>query len=163
MAPIVKIQDVVNEIDTISSFSNEHYGYINNEYHGYLNRQTGELVTISNEEIRAVEEEHELEDYPNWQQEMIQQARQVLESDDYLPLPSKFDIYEYSIIEQFCYSIEDAELSNELLFQIQGSGAFQRFKHAIHRYNLADDWYSYRQQALEQIAIDWLKANSIPY
>jgi len=71
MAPIVKIQDVVNEIDTISSFSNEHYGYINNEYHAYLNRQTGELVTISNEEIRAVEEEHELEDYPNWQQEMI--------------------------------------------------------------------------------------------
>ncbi|UBF27944.1 UPF0158 family protein [Kovacikia minuta CCNUW1] len=86
-----------------------------------------------------------------------------MNSDDYLRLPSKFDIHEYSIMERFCDAIEDTELGNELLFQIKGSGAFQRFKHAIHRYNLAEDWYRYRQNALEEIAIDWLEANSISY
>jgi hypothetical protein len=51
----------------------------------------------------------------------------------------------------------------QTLFQIRGSGAFQRFKHAIRRHNIADDWYRYRQTALERIAIDWLDANAIPY
>jgi hypothetical protein len=39
---------------------------VSNEHHAYLNRQTGELVTIGDEEIRAVEEEHDLADYPDW-------------------------------------------------------------------------------------------------
>jgi Uncharacterised protein family (UPF0158) len=152
MTSAVRLQDVIDEMDAVSD-----------EHHAYLNRQTGELETICNEEIRAVEEEHDLADYPDWQQEAIQKTSQVLDSDDYLPLPNKFDIHEYSIIEQFCIQIEDSDLSNELLFQIRGSGAFQRFKHAIHRYDIADDWYRYRQTALERIAIDWLDANEIPY
>jgi len=152
MASVVRVQDVIDEMDTVS-----------NEDHAYLNRLTGELATIGDEEIRAVEEEHELADYPDWQQEAIRKTSQILDSDDYLPLPSKFDIHEYPIMERFCNEIEDAELSKELLLQIRGSGAFQRFKQAIHRYNIADGWYRYRQKALEQIAIDWLEATTIPY
>jgi Uncharacterised protein family (UPF0158) len=149
MTSLVRLQDVVDEMESVSD-----------EHHAYLNKQTGELVTIGDEEIRAVEQEHDLADYAPWQQEAIQKASQVLDCDDYLPLPSKFDIHEYSMMQRFC---EDAELSDELLFQIRGSGAFQRFKHAIHRYKIAEDWYRYRQTALEQIAIDWLNANDIPY
>jgi Uncharacterised protein family (UPF0158) len=152
MTSVVKLQDVVDEMDAVSD---EHYAY--------LNRQTGELVSIGDEEIRAVEEEHDLANYAAWQQEAIQKTSQVLDCDDYLPLPSKFDIHEYSIMQRFCDEVEDIELSNELLFQIRGSGAFQRFKHAIYRYDIADDWYRYRQAALEQIAIDWLEAHAIPY
>jgi Uncharacterised protein family (UPF0158) len=152
MTSVVRLQDVVDEMDAVSD-----------EHHAYLNRQTGELVTIGDEEIRAVEEEHDLANYADWQQDAIQKTSQVLESDDYLRLPSKFDIHEYSIMQRFCDEVEDAELSNELLFQMRGSVAFQRFKHAIHRYDIADDWYRYRQAALEQIAIDWLEAHAIPY
>jgi hypothetical protein len=36
-----------------------------------------------------------------------------LDSDDYLPLRSKFDIHEYSIMQRFGDEVEDAELSNE--------------------------------------------------
>jgi Uncharacterised protein family (UPF0158) len=152
MTSVVRLQNVVDEMDAVSD-----------EHHAYLNRQTGELVTIGDEEICAVEEDRDLADYAAWQQEAIQKTSQVLDCDDYLPLPSKFDIDEYSIMKQFCGEIENAELSNELLFQIRGSGAFQRFKHAIHRYHIAEDWYRYRQESLEQIAIDWLEANDIPY
>ncbi|WP_404790417.1 UPF0158 family protein [Altericista sp. CCNU0014] len=152
MTFVVRVQDVIDEMDTVSD-----------KCHAYLNRQTGELVTIGDEEISAVEEAHDLADYADWQKELIQKTRQVLDSDDYLPLPTKFDIHEYSIMQRFCEEVEDAELSNELLFQIKGSGAFQRFKHAIHRYNITEDWYRHRQESLEQIAIDWLEANAIPY
>jgi predicted ArsR family transcriptional regulator len=106
MTSVVKVQDVIDEMEAVSG-----------EHHAYLNRQTGELVTITDEEICAVEEERDLANYAAWQQEAIQKTSQVLDSDDYLPLPNKFDIHEYSIVEQFCIQIEDAELSNELLFQ----------------------------------------------
>ncbi len=66
-------------------------------------------------------------------------------------------------MKRFCNEIKDVEISNELLFQIQGSGAFRRFKQAIDRYNIINGWYSYRQTALEKIAIDWLELNSISY
>ncbi len=66
-------------------------------------------------------------------------------------------------MERFCCSLEDQKLSDELLYEMRGSGAFRRFKDAIHRHGIADDWYRFRQVALEEIAIEWLEANNIPY
>ncbi|MFQ6115353.1 MAG: hypothetical protein ACE5NG_14940, partial [bacterium] len=37
----------------------------------YLNKKTGEVVTISDEEFSAVEDEEPIDDYPEWQQENI--------------------------------------------------------------------------------------------
>jgi hypothetical protein len=150
MSSIVKLRDIVDELEMLSD-----------ELHSYLNKQTGELITVSREELQAVEDELEL--YPDWQKQAIQKAQEILDSDDYLPLPNKFDIHEYSIMERFCNELENAELSDELLVRIRGSGAFRRFKHAIYHYNISDYWYRYRQKALENIAIDWLEANSISY
>lgn len=65
MASVIRVQDVIDEMDTVS-----------NEHHAYPNRQTGELVTIGDEEIRAVEEEHDLADYLDWQQEAIRKKSQ---------------------------------------------------------------------------------------
>jgi Uncharacterised protein family (UPF0158) len=152
MAPVIKLQDVVDEM-----------GMLNDELHAYLNKQTGKLITLSGDVLQAAEDDDDKEFYSDWEKEDIQTAREILTTDDYLPLPGKFEIDEYSIMEQFCYGIEDPELSNELLFQIKGSGAFRRFKHAIDRYNITEDWYRYRQKALEKFAIDWLEENSISY
>jgi hypothetical protein len=66
-------------------------------------------------------------------------------------------------MERFCYSVEDEELSNELLDQIGWSGAFRRFKDAIYRHGITDDWYRFCQTALEEIAVKWLEANNITY
>ena len=37
-----------------------------------------------------------------------------IDSDDYLPLPSKFDIDEYHIMEDFCCSVVDDEIRGKL-------------------------------------------------
>jgi hypothetical protein len=115
MTPVVKVQDVVDEMDLLSD-----------EHRAYLNRKTGELVTLTNEEIQAVEEDYDLAGYPDWQ-EVIEKARQVLNSDDYLQFPSRFDLHEYSIMERFCSEIGDADLSNELFSnsRFRGLSAFQ--------------------------------------
>lgn len=136
---------------------------LSDEEHAYLNQRTGELVTIRNEEIGIIERGDDIEDYPEWQHDLIRQTQEALDSKDYLPLPSKFDIHEYAIMERFCYSVEDEEVSDELLYQIRGSGAFRRFKDAVYRHGIADDWFRFRQTALDEIAIEWLEAHDIPY
>ena len=133
------------------------------EEHAYLNLRTGELVTIRNEEIGILERGDDIQDYPEWQHGMIRKTQEVLDSKDYLQLPGKFDIHEYAIMERFCYSVEAEELSDELLYQIHGSGAFRRFKDMIHRRGIAEEWYRFRQVALEEIASEWLEAHDIPY
>jgi hypothetical protein len=152
MQVIVSIKDVVDAMDILSD-----------EHSAFLNRITGELVTLSREELSASEEDDDLDHYPAWQQEMITKAKEVLESDDFLALPSKFDIHEYSIMEDFCFSVADDEIRNGLLRKIRGSGAFRRFKDAIYMQGIEEEWYRFRQEALEKIAIEWLEANQVPY
>ena len=152
MKTIVSIKDVVNEMDILSD-----------EHSAFLNRNTGELVTLSDEELSAAEEDDDIVDYPEWQQEMIIKAKEVISSDDYLPLPSKFDIHEYHIMEDFCYSVVDDKIRERLLDKIRGRGAFRRFKDAIRNSGIEEEWYRFRQEELEKIAVDWLEANQIPY
>ena len=87
----------------------------------------------------------------------------LLESNDFLPLPDKLEIHEYQIMIDFCYSIKNVELQDELLNLLHGSGAFGRFKNAIHNYNIADKWYKYRQEKLESTAEEWLIDKQIEF
>jgi len=152
MKAAVLVKDVVDEMDILSD-----------EHSAFLNRNTGELVSLSSEELSAAEEDDDIDKYPDCQQEMIAKAKEVLYSDDFLPLPSKFDIHEYSILEDFCCSVKDDGIRDGLLHKIRGQGAFRRFRDAIQILEIEEDWYSFRQEALAKIAIEWLEANHIPY
>jgi len=90
-------------------------------------------------------------------------AGEVLESDDYIELPTKFDIHEYSIMEKFCLSLNDEELSDKMYHAIKEKGAFRRFKDNIYEYGIEEDWYRYRREAFKRIAINWCEDNNIPY
>jgi hypothetical protein len=108
-------------------------------------------------------DEEDLEELPVWMREERAQRQEVLDSDDYLALPSSFEIHEYQIMEDFCCAFEDAETSNRLLGLIRGPGAFGRFRSAIRTLGAENAWYQFREQALVEIAVDWLEANEIPY
>ena len=129
----------------------------------YLNRRTGELVDVTDEELRLAEADHEPSDLPDEQDEEVSKAREVLESEDFLALPGKLEIHEYSIIERFCLEVEDPGVRETLLRAIRGAGAFRRFRDVIHESGMAEAWYAYRQQALEEIAAEWLEANEIAF
>jgi len=105
---IVSIKDVVDEMDVPGD-----------EQSAFLNRHTGELVTLSSEELSAAEEDDNIDKYPTWQQDMIIKAKEVINSDDYLPLPSKFDIHEYHIMKDFCCSVADDKIRESLLNKIK--------------------------------------------
>jgi hypothetical protein len=148
----VKLRDVVGELQIQG-----------NHGQAYLNLLTGEATTISNEYLEAVEQGRDPADYSGWEAEAVKEAKEACESEDYLPLPSHFDLDSYAIMEAFCQAIEDPDLSETMVRKIRGSGAFRRFKQAIYDHDLVDQWHRYRDQAVEEIAIDWLEAHQIAY
>ena len=152
MAITVKLKDIIDEMEIQFDF-----------HSSYLNKKTGEIVMVTDDHFRVAEDEDDLSDYSEWEQEAIKLAGEVLESDDYIELPTKFDIHEYSIMEKFCLSLNDEELSDKMYHSIKGKGAFRRFKDNISEYGIEEDWFKYRREAFKRIAIDWCEDNNIPY
>lgn len=152
MAPVIRLRDLINEMDACSD-----------EFKTFLNTRTGELVTLSVEELGAAEEGEGPEGFPQWQQDNIRKAAEVVQSRDYRQLPTKYEIHEYAIMERFCYAVGDDELSRRLLNSIRGRGAFRYFRDTIHAYGIEEHWYQFREQALKDIAIDWLEGLGIAY
>ena len=105
-----------------------------------------------------------LEDLDDWERDLVGIAREIIaETGQYISLPSKFDIDEYSINEIFCMSLDNQKISDILYDLISGSGAFRRFKDAIYKYGVEDEWYKYRDNAIKEIAIEWCREHKIEF
>ena len=152
MAARVKLRDVVEAMDLP-----------NQDWQSYLNRDTGEIVTVTDEDRSLVEDGEELDDLPDWQREAVPKIREALESDRFLPLPDSFEIHEWSIMERFGHGQESARQRDELIDSLHGRGAFRMFKSAIRRLGIEEEWYRFRDSAFDQIAKDWLESNDIEY
>ena len=134
------------------------------ESSAYLNMNTGEVVTATQEDFKAAENQDSLDEYPEWQHESITMAQEILAHEaDFIGLPTKYDVHEYQIMEEFILSIKDKGISDALFRAIKGRGAFRRFKDDIIRFDIEDDWYKYREMAMKQIAIDWCELHNIPF
>ena len=148
----VKLNDIIEGME-----------FLTDEGTSYLNTTTGEVVYVTTEELRAAEEEHPLEDFPDWQHDAIRIAGDILETDHYLQLPDRFEMHEYQIMERFCLSVDDEDMRGDLCDTIRGRGAFRRFKDRMQLYGMAEEWYRYRDAALREIAITWCEEHGIPY
>lgn len=152
MSVTVKLNDVIEALEGAS----ENLSF-------YLDQRSGEIILLTSEDIQAAEDDDLISDYPDWQRESILKARELLRTpDEFLDLPSQFDIHEYKIMEDFCLVIEGPR-GQELRRLIKGSGAFRRFKNAIHELHIEDAWSEFRGTALQEIAIEWLEENKIAY
>ncbi len=128
----------------------------------YLNTKTGQVVSVSDDDLASAEVGDPSKQLSDWEAEAIGIARAVLQGSDYVALPDQFEIDEYRIMERFASDAEEA-VRERLLRAIRGSGAFRYFKDTVHELGLAQEWYSFRGQAYEQIAADWCRDNGIDY
>ncbi len=151
MAVVVSLQDVVTAMDLP-----------NPDWESYLDPQTGEIITVTEDDLSALgDPEPEL--LPDWQRELLPSIRKAVESDSCLRLPTSFDIHEWSIMERFCRTVGEPSAHDELVDAIHGTGAFRAFRGALERLGLRDQWHSYRDKRLENMAREWLESNGIPY
>ncbi|MDP2234023.1 MAG: UPF0158 family protein [Actinomycetota bacterium] len=145
MAAAVSLRAVVDELDALPD-----------ECTAYLNRETGELLTLRDDEARLVEEDIDATHLPQWQRDDLPRIREVLESNDWIPLPSRFDMHEWAFMDRFASSVDDPAVSDELRDAIRGAGAFRNFKDAVFRHGIQQDWCRFKAAELGRIAVDWL-------
>jgi hypothetical protein len=152
----LKLKEIIDEMDMQTE-----------EYRSYLNKETAVIISVSMEELSIAEDSEEDDDfseYPEWQQESLKDALDVIDNEDnYIELPDKCEINEYDIMEDFCGSVNNDSVSNALYSAIKGRGAFRRFKDAIIRFGVENDWYRFREEALKKIAIEWCEDNEITF
>jgi hypothetical protein len=132
----------------------------------FVNLDTGEVELVSKDIMREAEEfgdDDEEPDLPAWQKPEWELAKRIVSTGRFQHLPSKFDVHEWSIMQDFALSIELGEIRDDLLDAIHGAGAFRNFKYALRVHRIESDWFEFRMDALKQIAIDWCKGNHVPW
>jgi len=157
MNPVAKLSELLESL-YVSSDSNRNL---------YFDRQTGEIVSVEESILDAVEEgdEDRLEYVPEWQEPEIEIAKAILEdrSGRFIDPPDPFEFNEYRHMQDFIETIHDPDIAGQLSRSIRGSGAFRRFKNTLMRLRLEKRWYQYREQAMKEFAIGWAEENDVRY
>ncbi|MEH7346959.1 UPF0158 family protein [Bacillus sp. JJ1532] len=130
----------------------------------FLSIKTGEIIVVTSDDLRAAEDEEPFDHLPDWEQEDRKVANDVVENfENYKELPTKYELNEYEMLEDFCLTVSDQRKQDILLNVIKGKGAFRRFKDKIIDFEIEDKWYSYREERFKQIAIEWCLDNNINF
>jgi hypothetical protein len=154
MPAIVRLSDIVDALEMQFDESSS-----------FLDRETGQVETVSGDLLREAEESGDGEgpNLPAWQEQEWEIAKLIVSTDRFLALPSKFDVHEWAIMENFASSMESNQLREDLLHAIHRAGAFRNFKDTLRRHRLEQTWFAFRTEALRPIALDWCEENQIPW
>jgi hypothetical protein len=66
-------------------------------------------------------------------------------------------------MKEFAEEQHSKKVRQELLEAIHGARAFRMFRSTIGRLGIEKNWYRFREEALAEIARDWLGAHELPY
>jgi hypothetical protein len=151
MALPVPLGDVANELEALSEGMKT-----------YIHRETGELLSLTNEELSFFEEGEEGEDL-GWDEEMLTKLREVFEAVKWFELPDPFEIHEWEIMRDFADTLPDGRLRAEVLRALNGRRAFRRFKDTLYDLGIQENWFTFKHKAFEEIARKALDEAGIPY
>lgn len=115
----------------------------------FLDMETGESVFLADELVTGLDNEgleDEIDENP----------------ERYLRLPTRFEIHEYHIMEEFILSLT-REKAQKLERAIQGRGAFKRFKDKIYNMGIEHQWYAFQADYYKKLAIDWCRNNDLEF
>jgi hypothetical protein len=118
---------------------------------------------VSDEEFRYAENDTDLSRLPEWQRENVEIAGKILDSGDFIPLPDKFELNEYGLMERFINGLEDGQVKDVLWLAIGGRGAFRRFKDQVIYYGIDGKWYRFRDEAIKTFATEWCGICNMKY
>jgi uncharacterized protein UPF0158 len=151
MPATVRLNDIIDALETQSDESSS-----------FLDCDTGQVATVSHDMLREAEESgDEQPDLPAWQKEELEIAKRILSTDRFQELPTKFDIHEWAIMQDFSRSVESDSVREDLLHAIHAAGAFRNFKDTLQRCGMESAWFAFRTEALRQIAQNWCEENHI--
>ncbi len=111
MPPTVRLNDIVDALEM--QFD---------ESCSFLDRDTGQVKTVSDVLLREAEESDDDEepDLPTWQKQEWEIAKLIVSTDRFHKLPTKFEVHEWAIMQDFSHSVEPDRIREDLLHAIHG-------------------------------------------
>ncbi len=129
----------------------------------FVNSRNGEILVFSEEEIIIAEGGDDPARFPQWQREIIELANEALDSDDFIEMGAAHEIDDYGLMHDYCDSISDVVIADQLHASIKGRGAFQHFRRCVEELDLMEQWFAFKREAYERAAIAWCEENNINY
>jgi hypothetical protein len=135
MSATVRLSDIVDALEMQFDESSS-----------FVDRDTGRVESVSPVLLRAAEESRDDEDpdLADWQKQEWEVAKLVVSTDRFQKLPTKFEIHEWAIMQDFSHSVKSDRIREDLLHAIHGNGAFRNFKDALRRHRIESAWFAFR-------------------
>jgi hypothetical protein len=135
------------------------------EYSSFLDLETGQVETVSNALLHDAEESGDDEEpvLSSWQKQEWETVKQIVSTNRFVKLPTKFEVHEWAIMQEFAHSVDSQAIRKQLLNAIHGAGAFRMFKETLRRHGIESSWFAFRSDALRQIATDWCQKQHITW
>jgi predicted nucleotidyltransferase len=148
----------------------------------YLDLETGQVVMISDDTRRQLEEIYEeaddaeveagfdlaevlrQSDLHEWQQQALLEAGQVEAGcgSRYIEVPTAESHEGYRDMEDFIFTVRDERLQERLWGAIRGRGAFRRFKDVLaYHPRERERWFEFQEERLRERVLDWLESEGI--
>lgn len=141
-----------DRIFEISEIINSRY---EDEFYGYLDRETGEVLTGSQDYPLDIEPSEDSDNYEAAMNEFEQR---------YLVIPQQGSGNAYQDMANFIQTILDEKLRDLLSVAIQGRGAFGRFKDVLSRPENESEqnrWFLFRDRCEHDRIVEWLTENEL--
>jgi hypothetical protein len=149
----------------------------------YLDLDTGEVISVSDEErvmLESIYESYydeqsqtvdwenafEKEHIPDWQCGRLQEADRVEEGfgSRFIAIPSEGSHEGYRDMEAFIPTVRNRRLQEHLERAISGRGAFRYFKDVLLDYPAERErWFQFKGERLHLRILDWLEAHGISH
>lgn len=93
-------------------------------------------------------------------EQLVAMIEDDVNGERYIIVPERWSKENWQRMERFIFALDDQdENTKNLLFAtIQGHGAFSRFEDAMHRLDLIERWYEFRERDEMQVALEWLRS-----
>jgi hypothetical protein len=66
-------------------------------------------------------------------------------------------------MQDFSRSVTVETIHGNLLNALRGIGAFRNFKDTLQLHGIESDWFAFRADASQQIALDWCEENTLAW
>lgn len=133
----ISLEDIVNELELISD-----------DGLSFFHKLSGELIHISSYELK------------NLSKAKTNSSNESFTKADYLKLPTKNEINEHNLMLDFLRNNPNKSISEEVTnLEKDHNTNYWQLRNVILHYNIGNEWYKYKREAFQKIAIDWCKKN----
>jgi hypothetical protein len=137
----------------------------NLELSGYLDTETGEIISMPDNVMRAVEDGDEaIADLADWEEDIAETAEKILsdEKNRFLLIPKRESREGYELMAAFAETVTSKGLREKVVIALDGKGAFRRFRNVLsHHPDELDRWYAFKDENMREEAVQWLLLHGI--